>query len=625
MGSPITEDTLSMRVPMIDPDSDLPKHDQDPPRSSMDYGTVPVGAITDEELGGDDEQGSPAAPTYDVWDPAGTLEPGATAGQASEGILGRFSRSENLVVLISSNSVEVLAPRGKDSDAARVAGDSRLIELESDAPVGKELARFLVSTLKEHGVPPSAIRLALADDILPAKIIEVPNLQSRDLHQVMSRRISALIDSTPEEVAFSALALDGPDQAERRWLVHPMLAKPLTAFQMEMRGLGWQVRDVVPARTAPFLSAPAPTDGGEENATLVVVFDRETVGIGLVTGGSLTHLSTLPGSLDTHLQDSGARSLVQELRGVDAFWRRSSRGEQVTEILILGAVPSALERLAPPIRAALGDVRVAGAVGSASIPIASDSWLDRALNESRIDLLRAMRTPRAASLDLSLPLRPRGRSILAVAMSSLVVCTTLAMGVRSGMEGLASSISTEARVVEAASADLEELRASSQEVAAVEAMLLADTERLTSLEGIGVSASPIIGGLRRAFGDGTRLLSMRAMGLAVGGATISSDRGEVGSLLVRGIVVDAPGETMAALGRLRAALAQVPGVVNIVIEPPSLTDRGPMNQFGAGSRSLRFLVSTRLVPAGSEAAYMTASLSASGSSKSGQEPLPGAE
>ncbi len=611
---------------MIEPDSDFPEQGNAPTPGPSDYGTVPIGALTDEEMGDDEHQhSSPDGPAYETWDLEGSDDVAAGSVQNNESILGRFSRAEPLVVLVSPTEVEVLAPRVKDSAAARVAGDARLIQFTHDLPLGKALATFIVSTLKDHGVARSAMRLALSHEILPAKIIEVPNLQARDLHQVMARRTAAVIDSTPEEVAFSALALDGPDQPERRWLVHPMIAKPLVAFQMEMRGLGWTVRDVVPARTAPFLSAPQPSEDQEGEATLVVAFDRDAVGIGLVSDGRLAHLSTLPGSLDTHLRQQGARSLIQELRGVDAFWRRSSRGDQVTEILILGAVPSALEQLAPSIRSALGDVRVAGAMGSSAIPITSGSWLERAPNESRIDFLRAVRNPRGASLDLSLPLRPRGRSILAVALSSLVVCSTVAMGVRSGMDGLASSISTEARVVETASADLEDLRARKREVASLEALLMADCKRLTSLEGLGVSATPIVAGLRKAFGDQTRLLSMRAMGLAVGGATVSPERGEVGALHLRGIVINAPGETMAALGRLRNALSEVPGVVNIVIEPPSLTDRGPSNQFGAGTESLRFLATTRLVPAGSELAYRTAPTASASNVAGSEDPLPGAD
>ena len=626
MGRSITQDTLTRVSNMIEPDSELPKQARAASPGFSDYGTVPIGALTDEELGEDERVPStPDVPIYETWDPEAASCDASGQTQMADGLLGRFTRAEPLVVLVSPKEVEVLAPRGKESAASKVVGDARLIQFSHDLPLGKALAAFIASTLKEHGVARNAVRLALSHEILPATIIEVPNLPPRDLHQVMARRTAAVIDSTPEDVAFSALALDGPDQPERRWIVHPMIAKPLVAFQMEMRGLGWDVRNVVPARTAPFLSAPSPEEGREGQATLVVAFDRDAVCIGLVTNGRLAHLSTLPGSIDAHLSEQGARSLVQELRGVDAFWRRSSRGDQVTEILILGAVPSALDRLAPSIRTALGDVRVAGAVGSSSSPVPGDAWLERAPNESRIDLLRAIRTPRAVSLDLSLPLRPRGRSMIAVAMASLVVCSTVALGLRDGMAGLASSISTEARVVEAASADLEDLRARKQEAASLEALLLEDCKRLTSLEGLGVSATPIVSGLRKAFGDQTRLLSMRAMGLAVGGATVSPERGEVGSLQVRGLVLNAPGETMAALNRLEIALAQVPGVVNVVIEPPSLQDRGPVDQFGAGTRSLRFMLTTRLVPAGSEAAYGAASLTEGRTSVGGEEPLPGGE
>ena len=101
--------------------------------------------------------------------------------------------------------------------------------------------------------------------------------------------------------------------------------------------------------------------------------------------------------------------------------------------------------------------------------------------------------------------------------------------------------------------------------------------------------------------------------------------GEIGSLHVRGLVINAPGKTIMALGRLREALSQVPGVVRVVVEPPSLEDRGPSDQFGVGTESLRFVVTTRLVPAGNELAYRSHVSSRPGNSNIGDEPLPGAD
>ncbi|QDV06855.1 hypothetical protein Poly30_23720 [Planctomycetes bacterium Poly30] len=591
---------------MIDSETPQPEPDNlaDPELSS--YGTVPVGAITDAELGAGDAT-SPEAdrdPAYETWDPEVATDDPEHGLSGADSTLARFSRAEPLVVLLSPSEVEVLAPRAKGSPAHRMAGSSRLIQFTHDLPIGKALASHIVTTLKQHGVARRSIRLALSHEFLPAQIIEVPDLPSKELTQVVARRSAALIDATPQEVTFTGLALDGPDREERRWLVHAMLAKPLIAMQTELRAQGWVVRDVVPARTAPFLSVRSTTLAGEGRATLVLVFDRESAAIGLVSGGRLAHLSTLPGSLDMHLAgEQVARALVQELRGVDAFWRRSSRGDQVTDILILGAVRSALDRLAPAIRMALGDVRVAGAIGAMPFQAEGAGWIASAPNEARIDLLRALRSPRVAALDLSLPLRPRGRSIAAVAMSSLVLCSTVALAMRDGMNGLTSSISTEARVVEAASADLEALRERQARASALEAQLIADCQELQQLEGLGISATPILAGLRRAFGDGTRLLSMRAIGLAVGGAAISPALGEVGALHVRGVVIDDPEETTRALHRLRAALGRVPGVVNVQIEPPSLSDLGPIGVFGPGNGSLRFLATARLVPVGQESAY----------------------
>lgn len=592
-----------------------------------DYGTVSIGALTDEELGvkeANSELGSVEG--------FETLDPEANAGEpdgplpGSHPSLARFTRNDPLVVLVSPTEVEVLAPRSKGSDAQRSAGHSRLIQFSHDLPLGRALASFIVATLKEHGVGRRSIRLALSHGILPAKIIDVPSLPLRDLQQVIARRTAAAVDLRPEDVTFSAMALDGPDLEERRWLVHPIEAKPLVAMQTELRSLGWPVKDIVPARTAPFLSVRGTNLAGEGRATVVIVFDGDAAAIGLVSRGRLAHLSTLPGTLDAHINSEHVRrALVQELRGVDAFWRRSSRGDQVTDILILGAVRSALDTLAPAIRSALGDVRVSAAISAMPFEAQGIAWLDRAPLEARIDLLRSLRAPRVALVDLSLPLRPRARTIAAVALSSLVVCSTVAMGLRAGMNGMVASISTEARVVRAASSDLEALIERRDRIVALESRLHADCEELQQLQGLGMNATPIFEGLRSAFGDRTRLLSVRGMGSAVGGATVSQGLGEIGALHIRGVVVDEPGVTAATLGHLRAALLRVPGVVNVVIELPNLNDQGPADSFGPGSRGLRFLATTRLVPVGAESSYGLALPVDSVGSQGGPEALPGGE
>ncbi len=614
----------SFSPPDPDPDSSVNASE-----GSSDYGTVPVGAITDEELGSRDTggtDGSEASGAYETLDPDATAEDLGGALPGTDASMGRFGRNDPLIILLSPHEVEVLAPRAKGSDAHRASGHSRLVQFSHDLPMGKALATFIVTNLREHGISGRPIRLALSHEILPAKIIEVPHLPQRDLQQVMARRAAAMIEVSPEDVAFSGLALDGPDKEERRWLVHPIEAKPLVAMQTEFRSLGWVVKDVVPARTAPFLSVRSTSLAGEGRATVVIVFDGDAAAIGLVSGGRLAHLSTLPGSLETHITgDQVARALVQELRGVDAFWRRSSRGDQVTDILILGAVRSAMETLTPAIRAALGDVRVTGAIGAMPFEVQGSAWLDRAPNEARIDLLRSLRAPRVNLVDLSLPLRPRARTISAVALSSLVLCSTVALGLRASMNGLASSISTEARVVQASSSDLERLVERQAQIEDLEARLHADCEELQQIQGLGVNASPIIAGLRTAFGDGTRLLSVRAMGLAVGGAAVSPAQGEIGALHIRGVVVDEPGETAAALARLREALLRVPGVVNVVVELPSLSDHGPAGSFGPGTTGLRFLATTRLVPVGTEASYGRTSPGDSTDPEAGSEPLPGEE
>ncbi|MEM8712085.1 MAG: hypothetical protein AAGG01_14135 [Planctomycetota bacterium] len=576
--------------------------------ANQHLGEVHVGELTDADLGiasdspaiggasvgaADPERESPQE-----WDPVRVDIAPAASSDHLGAPAGDFTRSEPLVVLISPSEVEVLAPRTKKAraGAATAVQGPRLIQFSHDLELGKPLAKLIVAQLKEHGVGRRAVRLALSPEILPTKIIEVPSLAPRDLHQVVARRAAAIIEEEPLNITFSALALDGEDKEERRWLVHPIRSKEIIALQTELRSLGWSVRDVVPGRTAPFIAAGVRDQNTDGGASIVIVFDHDSATLGLVSKGRLAHISTLPGSLEEHVTgEQASLSLVQELRGIDAFWRRSSRGDQVTKIMILGAVPAAMNLMAPAIRSALGDVAIEGTTGPIQDLTDPGFTVDRSSLDARIEVLRALRSPRASILDLGLPLRPRARSILGVGLASLVLCSTVALGIRHEMSGLASSISTEARVVAAASADLEDLMQRRDRVTRLEQQIREDCDELRQLESFGVAGRSIVAGLRGAFFDDVRLLSFRVLGgatLGMGGAAAPSAGGV---LHVRGLVIDGAGRTSVALDALRRRLALIPGVASVTIDPPSLSDRGGIDAFPDGASSLRFLATARLV------------------------------
>lgn len=520
--------------------------------------------------------------------------------------LPQLRRPAPVVVHVSVASIEALVPRKRFGSSALAA---RLVRSAHELEMGSALAEFIAARLRAEGLSKRPVIVALAPELISAKILELPPLSPRDLHGVIARRAAALLDLEADEASFSAIALDGEDAADRRWLVHATAKKPLTEFQSTLRSIGYPAKVVIPARTAPFLSSRCTDAAIDSGATLVALFERDSCAIGLLSEGRIVHLSSLRGGIGPHLSEpQTARAFVQELRGVDAFWRRTSRGDRVGAVLIGGAESLVVEQLGAAIRGALGDVEVKmldAAVTSArqedgALPVASlealdaenDDGLDpldEATERARIALLGSLTSNRIGGLDLAVDLRPRGRNVLLVGSASAVVFGTLAATLRMDLEGRAAQLAVEAQVFEAAAADLEELQGLERSVRGIESQVRTACDELQAASSVGLPAMDLVDGVFGAFDGRTELLSISATGpsLAQGGE---------GVLRLRGVVEDVPGETAASLSSLEARLRGVVGVSDVEIEMPSLSDRaGDLR--GSGRTSLRFSAILKLAPA----------------------------
>ena len=505
-------------------------------------------------------------------------------------------RSSTIVLHVSAHTIEALVPRKRCAPGEL---PHRLVRFSHALDMGADLASFIGIRLKAHGVRKRAVVLALSPEFVSSKILELPNLGLRDLEGVVGRKAAAQIERDPKDVAFSAMALDGEDTSERRWLIHCCPKGSITEFQMELRALGFPVKHAIPARTAPFLSSRCMEAAEPEGATLVALFEREHCAIGLLAEGRLVHLSALQGGTHSHLTEpQTARAFVQELRGIDAFWRRSNRGDRVTAVVVGGVEPFVVERLEAAIRGALGDVvirpldddgratkrddgtlAVEGLDGLDEDDGSGVGPLDNAGERARISLLTSLAGHRVAALDLAVDLRPRARDVITVGGASMLVFGTIALSLRADLESQAASLATEAQVVHAASADLDELAEATQEASAIEAQIEAACEELRTVGSLGLSARTLIEGVLDSFDESTQVLSLAGSSASTGSTN--------GLMRLSGAVVDEPGVTARALSELEARLRRVPGIRTVTIEMPSLGDRaGDMR--GQGRRSLRF-------------------------------------
>lgn len=512
----------------------------------------------------------------------------------------RLGRQAPIVVCVSGSVVEALVPRQTRVKVAAPKLPFRLVRFSHELELGDALAELIAGRLVAHGARRAPVTLALGSDVVRSTTVEIPRLALRDTDAVIGRRAAALLDGLPETTLHSGLALDGEDASMRRWLVHACDRRSLTAFQTAMRRLGFPVRIAVPMRTAPFLSEtlaratpspqPAPEDADGDapeaaaGATLVAVFERESCHVGLISERRLVQLTELPGSADAHQKDEPtARAFIQELRGIDAFWRRASRGEQVSAVLLAGIEAAAVKRMRPSIHAALGAVAVdgltleghggeaaarAGVVGGLEgLDGPTDlAPLDDASERARTAVLASLQSPRIAAVDLAAELRPRARTLTAVAGSSLVICSALAITVRTDLESRARSLETSNQVVAARGPGLGELRELEIDARRAEAELMESIREIRDLSALGLDIESLGEGVFDALGRDASLLSMSATGMAPG-------QSGGGILRVRGVVPDVPGETSRTLSAIDSRLRRVPGVADAEIDMPSLDDR----------------------------------------------------
>ncbi|MEM9380064.1 MAG: hypothetical protein AAGB93_08950 [Planctomycetota bacterium] len=539
----------------------------------------------------------------------------------------RIGRARPIVLFVSPGTVEALGPRQQlSSEATRL----RLVRFSSDLAMGGDLASYVAGQLASHGIARRPVVVALAPQMMETRILELPDLIGRDLETVVARRAASLCDLEPGEAAFSAVSLDGEDSPERRWLVHAVQRDTLTDFQSEMRARGYPVRSVVSARSALFLSAGVEAaSSATGGATLAVLFEREACAIGVLDEGRIVHLSVVPGGSHTHLSDpDAARAFVHELRSIDAFWRRKSRGRSIAGVVVGGVAPSFVDRLHPAIRSALGDVAVnaldqhvdpvvrgsdapapaeattespapaeateASPAPSASeetavkdLPVAELGPIDRAEESARIAVLDAIRTARLDALDLAIELRPRAKKVLAISVVSALAWGMLAQGVRSELHGTARALENETEIASNAASDLERWRALDGRVQETEAKLRAARDELVEAAGVGLPTDRLVAGLFGALDRDTALLSINAYGPAL------SPQGSGGSVRIRGVVRDEPGRTAAALARFEERLSGLSCVTTVDMDIPNLSERAG-DVIANSTRSLRFSATASL-------------------------------
>jgi hypothetical protein len=212
-------------------------------------------------------------------------------------------------------------------------------------------------------------------------LIELPPLPPRDRKAVLRRKAAALAGCAPEEVIFTASlqasAARGATEPGDRWLIVALRRSFASELLSSLRTRGIRIARVVSLRLAPLREALAGQRARNlDSGCVVVAVEPQATTVSLVAGAALVSQSTLTGSIAA--RPKLARALLQEIRSIDSFWRKTHRGSGVTEVAWIGLAAERGEPLRAALQTALPDARVHALVTEAaargSLLAACSSW-----------------------------------------------------------------------------------------------------------------------------------------------------------------------------------------------------------------------------------------------------------
>ena len=352
--------------------------------------------------------------------------------------------SPDVVLLVSKKRLEFFV----DSASGRSGSSwSVLDRADESARALATAAKLELARLGQAGAP---VILALDADMCSSRRVALPPIPPRERPGIWARRAASQLECEVEDSLYVAIPLsrgqERTDEEGEPWMLHALRRSVLVELQLELRRVGHTVRRVVVARIA-MLARATQLFGGDPAAFLLIARERDANTLNLLRDRELIQqsvLQTAPGSSDQAM----AVALVQELRQVSAYWRRTSRGGQLGRLLLMGFAEASLEPLVAAIRAALGGVEISFSPAT-GLPEPEDP---------RLEMPRACRVQGAMQVDLQVSLAPRkSRTILtALLLVGLAVATARPL-LRDGTHRLEATRERLAALA-SAGAQLEELQ-----------------------------------------------------------------------------------------------------------------------------------------------------------------------
>lgn len=446
------------------------------------------------------------------------------------------------VLSIGTDRIEWLDARG---DEPRYLS----VRVEETTPL--RLARAAAGLLKENKVRHVPCVLSLSEGMVAHRTVRLAELSAKERRRVLHRKAANLLEAPPADTLYAALpmaAAPGDDAGAvevREWLLLALRRRDARALQLELRRLGVRVHGVVSALLAEMAAAASRAEA-EDDAIICVGAGARAVTLGLVQHGELVQTTSLDGTYDAN--PSMASCLLQELRGFEAFWRKRSRGGELSRVVLVGFTPEHVVQLSPAIHASLPGTQVVTypELDAGDLPV------------DRVGALLAALVPGELQVDLSVPLPPR---VPRMVVGALVACAAAAGVAWKGREHLVGEVARQRHEIEdlrERTADAAELDRRHDRMETALAALEAERARYDALLARGVNLGSLLADTLAAFANRGALLALR----------VDSDE-EGGQVTLTGVTAPDPGRSLAALRALAADLERGPHLAGVVLQPPT--------------------------------------------------------
>ncbi len=408
------------------------------------------------------------------------------------------------VAIVRTQRVEwyELSPRGERYGQASVEG----------ATVN-DLAQAVLRARRAAGSKLGRCRLALGDDVVMERVLSLPRLTRKEYAQVLERKAAALLGRDVADVSFCARKFgttfeareEGPaeerelptagTQAQSPWLLCAASRSLVRDLRLQLAREGVLFVDCVSLRLARLswlldadrLATADPAEPAAETAPaaeeargkLTIDVDDGGVNVALADSEGICHLSFLRGELSQSA--ALATNLMQELRSVEAWWRKQNRGRRLESIACMGLSPDRGAIFEHALRATFPGVRVHGLASTAGRgPGTAPTLCSAALSRG------------AFALDVAVAIPLRHSQAMLVTASILVAGALGGMVIQRQVADEARSAARAAAEDERAAADLGVLSRANAESARRLADLQAEVLRLEQLQQAGLPLAGLV-------------------------------------------------------------------------------------------------------------------------------------